>query len=279
MDSFFIISTIRSGSTVIADLCKSAKNCMCNNEESSDIPIITWHVMHDPDYSPKAWVQKVLANRIEAANRYGIIYGDKYPLQFPLIPHLYKYLDCKFVYLTRNGKDVVRSMLNWNKQATGTVYTECLEPEQYSERAKKRNLIVKTGTAIHYSDAVRPRPEMKAKEDVDKWLSLSRIEMYAYYWTYVHQRCLDYFSKIPSEKIFTIDMSDKNRYSRVDEMGKWLGLKDAKSLEDFDKKHNSVEHNNMGTSNAYPPFDEWGEEDKTKFYRFAKPMMEYFGYE
>jgi hypothetical protein len=280
MKSFFVISTIRSGSTAIAALCNTAKNCWCGDEELCGMPQAVWNVIYDKSFCPDVWIDGVVGGEVKMANDNGMIYGAKYPLQYPMVPHLYNRLNCKFVYLLRDGREVVRSMLNWNQQATGTVYLECREPEKYVGKAAARRKTLARTIYSYYPDAVRPRPFFDDPDySVDDWLKLSRIEMYSYYWAKVHETVQGFFNHIPKQNVFTLDMSADNRVKKADEMIDWLEFDDADSLANLRPDHNSLESKDLGDSTSYKHWKHWDSETLEKFNRFAGPMMQRLGYE
>lgn len=277
MRAFFVISSIRSGSTGIAAMFDSAINCICGNEILEGAPFAVWSLLNDPDYSPDSWIEKIVKTQIEVANENGFVYGQKYPLIYPLIPHLYEKLRCKFVYLVRDGRDVVRSMLNWNRSGTGTVYRECKEPEDYVGRAADRRQRLKKTVYSYFPDLVKPRPEPNDPL-YKEWPNLSRIEMYSYYWASVHKSTLRSFEGVPDGDIYRIDMSSDNRTDVAMDVAAKLGLDTPRPMFEIGMRYNSLEDNGFGTSQFYKHWTEWTEGEMSRFNRFAAPMMKRLGY-
>jgi hypothetical protein len=241
------------------------------------MPIVVWHKINYPGYNPNYWINRVVRAEIYMVNSAKKIYGMKFPLQYPLIPNLYEVLECKFVYLKRDGREVVRSMLNWNQQATGTVYRECQEPEEYHGRAKQRRDWMNSTIYTYYQDMIKPRP--RSGKLAKNWLKLSRVEMYAYYWAAVHEEIAMLFREIPPENVFTLDMSSAHRFERAVEMTDWLGLRGAKTLRDLRPDTNSLEDTEFGKSNSYKHWSEWDDETTESFNKYAGKMMLLMGYE
>lgn len=53
----------------------------------------------------------------------GFKYGDKNMAYMPFIPYLVTLWDCKIVFLVRDGRDSVRSIMDWHDFRVHNIYT------------------------------------------------------------------------------------------------------------------------------------------------------------
>jgi len=254
---FFIVSCGRSGSTALSEICDAADNCTCFNEPFPEsLKTVLWHVENNPHYDPRSWIKEKMSN----APLYEIC-GLKDPAIGPLIPYLDDVFDAKFVYLKRDGREVVRSLQNWNQQTSGMVYRECKEPVKYSQKAMKFIAEIESTPKMYLTDVVKPRP--KAGEPFAKeWPELSRIEMYAWHWMKVNRVIED---NIKGRDFIKVDINNKES---VFAMADYLGLKMSKDTiaNMLNSKINSTGKRGLGAG-EYPHWSEWTPEQTTAYNR------------
>jgi len=267
---FFIISSVRSGSTAITQICNTASNCWCGMETHQNAKSVIWHLKNNPSYSPEEWIRGNIGAERQKTKK--PIYGQKDPVFGPLIPYLHEAFDCKFVYLIRDGREVVTSMLNWNQNTTGYLYRECREPVELSEAALEFSRKIEKAPFIYLSDLVRPRPEPD-EPIAEVWRYLSRLEMYAWYWKRSNEIIQENLAKIPAKKAFWINLSNGTSVDQVNDMIKWIGLENVGNVRPMlESRINSSEERGFGKG-TYPHWSEWSDSDKDKFDRIAGDMM------
>ena len=106
---FFIVSAPRSGSTMLARICGSGSNCLCEVEPFTEL-------VNRPD-------QLMLKIRQHIESHYIEVYGQKDPEYCTLIPRLYKEFKCKFIYPVRETAKAGKSLYNWQRYFTGGIRT------------------------------------------------------------------------------------------------------------------------------------------------------------
>ncbi len=270
--SFFVVSSMRSGSTGLSAILNSAKNCVCHNE-TMFLKTITWLKLNDLIFSPMVFLQNVFRPVIERTIRDHGNYGLKDPSLFPLISDLYEAFGSRFVYITRDGRDVVRSILNWNQVSSGLVYTECKEDESYQCRAIQRRNKLKETPFVYMTELIRPRNKVKGWED------LSRFEMYCYYWVWSNETIMDALDELPQDRVFRVKNSTPESANRVEKLLDWLGLETKIDVHKImSSRFNSTEHLKLGTG-TYKHWSEWPDDWTEKFWSIAGPTMRKLGYE
>src|SRR5688572_29337929 len=85
--------------------------------------------------NPHRVLAEQLMPRVAAALDDGAVHGEKNLTLGPFVPHLHTMLNCRFVWIVRDGRDVVRSLLNWHGEAFGNIYRECTEDDPLSDQA------------------------------------------------------------------------------------------------------------------------------------------------
>ena len=280
MNIFFIISVARSGSTAISSICSEAQNCQCEVEPWGITKVMTRQLMDGKLKDPTPWIQKIMRPVVKKKLKKVEVYGEKDPVYAPFIPFFYDVFKCKFIFLTRDGRDVVKSMINWHTQKSGLYYVECKETEILREKAKKNVNKYRKHKMIKYlPDYARPRP-LEGDPLYNKWKNLSRLEMCAFYWSKINEICLEGLKNIPENKQLRIDLSSPDPSKKVNKMVDFLGLKGLSkdTIDSFLKgKINSLTYRGHPEGN-FPHWSKWNKKTTKKFYNIAGGMMTKLGY-
>ena len=278
MNSFFILSCARSGSTSLAKILNTSTNSICQSEPMPNLCVETRLAMEDKLSELQidhALEESVVARVKQFADEYEV-YGEKNVTFAPFITKMYEKLCCKFIFLKRDGRDVVTSMMNWHEHKFGNFYKEA-----NSKCNPTNDALVAAQNLLAYqdiSDYSRPRP-LKGDELYYKWNKLSRFEMCSYYWSTINELYLKELAKIPKEAYIELDYTNVTTDQMI-EIGKFLGLKDFK-YETIDnmlnKKINSLEDRGHN-SGKFPKWTEWNSELREMFDKFASGTMYKLGY-
>jgi hypothetical protein len=273
MNSFFILSSARSGSTSLAKILNTSSNSICQSEPMPNLNIETRLAMEGKltdDEIYKFLEESVIGRSHEFLKEYEV-YGEKNVTYAPFITKMYEKLGCKFVFLKRDGRDVVTSMMNWHEQKFGNFYKEANTKGNPSNEAliSAQNLLAYQDT----SDFARPRP-LKNDSLYNEWNKLSRFEMCSYYWSYINELYLKELSMIPKDAWFELDYTNITP-DRMIELGEFLGL-DGLEKNNIDKmlnqKINSLSDRNS-TSGKFLSWNNWDNDTRDKFDRFASDTM------
>jgi len=278
MNSYFILSCARSGSTSLAKILNTSTNSVCQSEPMPNLCVETRLAMEGQlglDDIDKALEESVVS-RVNEFSKDNAIYGEKNVTFAPFITHIHDKLACKFIFLKRDGRDVVTSMMNWHEHKFGNFYKEANSSANPSNDA-----LVSAKNLLAYqdiSDFSRPRP-LKNDKLYYEWSSLSRFEMCSYYWSYINELYLEELAKIPKENYIELDYTNVSA-DRMIEIGEFLGLEgfEHKTIyEMLNKKINSLEDRGHN-SGQFPKWTEWDSNLRDKFDRFAKDTMYKLGY-
>jgi hypothetical protein len=225
---------------------------------------------------PMAVVEGTVISRVKEKLKEVEVYGEKNVTYGPFIPYLYETLQCKFVFIKRDGRDVTTSLVNWHEQKFGTIYRECKDPGDLSQIAiaSVANLPVHMDT----SDYSRPRPP---KDDPlhQEWESLTRAEMCAYYWACINELYMRELRKIPNNMRIEVDYSNvtADDIMAVAEFCGLQGIKKDTAQKILDKKINSLSCRG-NSSGTYPEWKNWDSGIRRRFDRIAFKTMYQLGY-
>lgn len=278
MNSYFILSCARSGSTSLAKILNTSTNSLCQSEPSPNLNR-EMRLAIEGKLSPldidRILEESVVKRSEEFLNQYEV-YGEKNVTYAPFVSKIYEKLGCKFIFLKRDGRDVVTSMMNWHEHKFGDFYKEANSKGNPSNDAllAAKELLAYQDT----SDFSRPRP-LKNDPLYYEWATLSRFEMCSYYWGYSNALYLKELSKIPKESYMELDYTNITA-EKVIEVGEFLGLKglelaNVKIM--LDHKINSLEDRGHHQG-AFPKWSEWNHLLREQFDRFASDLMYKLGY-
>jgi len=271
---FFIVASARSGSTSLARILDTAANGTCAVEPMPNLNRETRLAMDGCLADPMAVVRQTIVPRVQQQE--GDVYGEKNVTYGPFIPHLHQALGCRFVFLTRDGRDVVRSLVNWHEQKFGTIYRECRDPGHLSPQALKSaaSLPVHQDT----SDYARPRPR-PGDPLYGAWEHLGRDEMCAYYWSRLNDLYLDRLADLPDDASMRINYTSPTADDvlRVAAFCGLTGLREGVVRKMLDRRINSLS-DREAPDGLYPDWKDWDGGRRRRFDRLAAATMQRLGY-
>ncbi len=273
MNSYFILSCARSGSTSLASILNDANNGKCAVEPNPNFNYETRRAMDGLLNADEkaALINNFIVPRVKKELESLEVYGEKNITYAPFVKEMHQALNPKFVYLHRDGRDVVTSLMNWHNQMFGSIYRECADPGELSTLAKERaaNLTINLDT----SDYSRPRPNINDPLYLT-WSSLSREEMCAYYWSHINNLYLSQIRALPPSTYHTIDYTNVN-VDDIESLYNFLGLQGfARDViaEQLSNKINSLKQR-TGAEGRYSSWQNWDGGQRRRFNQIAKNTM------
>jgi hypothetical protein len=255
----------------------SASNGVCLSEPEPNLNVETRQVMDRLEVDRAGILERTLFPRVRRALQASQVYGEKSLNLAPFLQELHARLGCSFLWLTRDGRDVVRSLIDWHNNKFADIYRECSDPGTLAPGARAfiRGLPVEKDT----SDFSRPRPQ-PGEPLHDRWEQLSRLEMCAYYWSTINGLLLSELRKLPRGAWMRIDYTDPTR-TDVLEAAEFVGLEglEPRAVDDMlADRINSLAERGTDAMVRMPPWPDWPEEAAAAFRRIAGPMMVALGY-
>lgn len=275
---FLLAGVARSGTTSLARILDTASNGCCLVEPSPNLNVATRLMMEGRLPDPLGELSRTVVGRLKAhlANGQGI-YGEKDVTYAPFIRMIYEQTGCRFVFCHRDGRDVVRSLINWHDRKFGSVYRECAESGDLSAAAI--NAAANLPIGLDTSDYSRPRPAAGSPEHL-AWDSWSRAEMCAHYWSTVNELYLKELKGIPPSSWIGIDYTAPT-VQTVLKVAQFLGLEglDQDTVQvSLDRRINSLAERGEKTEGSYPKWTEWDGGMRRRFDQRAAPAMHNLGY-
>ncbi len=273
---FFVLTVARSGSTSLARILDGASNGCCAVEPAPNLNVESRLAWEGRLGDPKPVLERTIVPRVTAGLEKHEVYGEKNLTYGPFIPALHERLGCRFVFLHRDGRDVVRSLIDWHDRMFGSVYREAPDPGRLSRRAREAaaNLLLTHDT----SDYSRPRP-LRGSSLEAEWPTLGRDEMCAWYWATANDLYRERLGQIPPEAWMPLDYSHCDAEGIV-EVARFLGLRglDATQVaQQRERRINSLA-DRTGEAGVTPRWPDWDGGARRRFERFAAPCMERLGY-
>jgi len=268
---YFIFGAFRSGTTAFCHLLQLANGVVAFVEHPPKLCIEARMLYEDRLTDPGEIIWQARGSGIQSVTeKKGLTYIDKNPNYLLFVPYLLRRFDCKFIYLYRDGRDVVRSMMDWHDIQQKDIYT-LAEDETGSERID--------GTRFPWDySLLRPRESEKLYLG---WRLLSRFQKCSWYWARYNELALGTIGKVNQPKRFmSIDMTNATAKEMEAAYG-FIGLRGfdpAKVDELLSARINSVEWRS-GKENQFPHWIDWTEELCQLFGKFASPMMHRLGYQ
>lgn len=261
----------------MAHILDTATNGVCLSEPYPNLNVESRQMMEGRlEYPPFQILLQNLLPRVTQTMDKGLIHGEKNVTYGPFVPHLYDMLKCRFIFLKRDGRDVVTSLMNWHNDVFGNIYHECREDADLSEIAKAAvsTLDIEDDT----SDYARPRP-LPGDAYFDYWTNMSRFEMVSWYWRYINTLYQQNLSMIPKEHWIEIDyktVSAENIETLFDFLG-LTGFDKTKVDRMLSRKINSV-RDRVGEQSRFPSWPGWTSEQISQFNEIAGNTMTTLGY-
>jgi len=264
-DIFFIIGCPRSGTTAMTEMLNTASNAVVYTELPPKFCIAARLQYEGQLAYPKEFIHKSKAESTKSALNSGKKFGDKNPNYLYFIQELAEIWDCKFLFLNRDGRDVVRSSMDFHN-ARSAGYARYEDDESS----------LTTQPEDDFWDFVRIRP-LPSTPDFSRWREYDRFEKFAWGWAEYSRIMLEKAGQLNSSEYLQIDMTsvDTNRMKQVFDFLQLDGFESRRISKMLDAKINTT---NVKSAERFPDWRRWDEETLAKFNKHAQKMMETLGY-
>jgi hypothetical protein len=273
---YFVTSCARSGSTSLARILDTAPNGRCLVEPTPNLNVESRDFMEGRLADPFRVIAEHIAPRVASALDGGAVYGEKNVTLGPFIPHLDALLRCRFVWILRDGRDVVTSLMNWHMEAFGNIYRECAFADPLSPQAIAS--LAQVPPDLDTADYARPRPQ-PGDAWHDRWPSMSRFQMAAWYWAFINRLFAEQLRRIPADRWMRVDYT-RITVDGVAHLFDFLGLQGfdrARVAEMLGQRINSLE-DRFQTRGRFPHWSAWSSDQRRQFDEITGREMQEFGY-
>jgi hypothetical protein len=161
------------------------------------------------------------------------------------------------VYIVRDGRDWVRSHLNWG--------------EMYGKKGVRKLI-------SHNWPAASALPNDPYAE---RWESLSRFEQLCWAWARLNEFALDSLSKNPKARLFQFEkiFLGKERYQVLKELVTFAVSQPGIDSERIGSTDGWLERKIHQSTEGFPAWENWTSDQKSHFEGLCGPLMEKLGYE
>jgi hypothetical protein len=225
---------------------------------------------------PHAVLARDVAPRVARALDRGKHYIEKHISFVPFVPHLAELFPCKFLIPIRDGRDVVRSLMDWHTRFMPIFYQECREPTELGPEAAK--VLAEQQFFPDPFDYSLPRPD-RHDPWFEAWPAFTRFEMSAWYWNYLNCHLLRSLRQLPTDRYLIVDYTraDADTIRRCYDFLSLPGFSESKVRAVLDHRVNSLA-DRIGEGTRFPKWSDWSPELRHRFWELAFPAMRDLGF-
>jgi len=193
---FYIIGCARSGTTAIAKILNECKNGQIGIELKPNLCIESRNLYKGILENPKKILTDARLEQIKEAQKFNYIFADKNVNYLPFIPFIDEIWKPKFLFVIRDGKDVVRSLMDWHEYSQGNIFGMYEDDENSPNKSPTDD----------WWDYSRIRPN-KGDQEYKAWKKYTRFEKCTWYWSKYNEILLENYNKLPNNRKKIINMS------------------------------------------------------------------------
>jgi hypothetical protein len=255
-NAFFIIGCARSGTTAYARMLGTAANANVYIEQSPRLRKVSRDLLEGHLADPAQTLNHAKNQQLKNSWLEGKIYGDKNPCYLPFIPSIIELWDAKIIFIVRDGRDVVTSLMNWHELFALNIYAS----HEDTDDADPSN--------IDLWDYSRPRP--LPNEDLHgAWKSMSRFEKCCWYWSFFNDKALTLLDKLDSSLWLPIQANASlDQLKNAFDFLELTGFQSENLTTMLSAKINSA-YDRTKRQNVFPSWQEWSLAEQTRFEELA----------
>ncbi len=267
-DAFFLIGCWRSGTTALAHVLQSATNADLHVEALPKFQVEFRDRFEGRLRDGRPLLRDARQPLIDRATSADMIFGDKNPSYMAFLPELKDLWNCKVVFFVRDGRDVVRSLMDWHDMKAAIIYVREEDgaegPDPLPEADPWSYCLLRPGS----DDPLK-----------GEWKSLDRFEKCAWFWSEYNKAALARLAEWPDDRWLMVDTTGltPEGSEQVFDFLELKGFDKAKVKKLLNSRINSVEAR-LGLPDEFPRWTEWDDGLRLRFDRFAAPMMRRLGY-
>jgi hypothetical protein len=276
--TFYLTGAGRSGTTSCSRILGTASNARTVTEPAPNLALAVrdyrqgW--LRDP--RPVIWRNRIDAmRRVLGETRF---YGEKDLKTYCWLPYYRDLFNPRFVLVSRDGREVVASLLDWHYRVHGNLYRELDDDDRLGPQALARRKERPLERDQTEQGRPRPRPGDPAYE---AWPSMSRTGMFAWYWSHTMRVAQRDLYRIEDGRWRTIE------YGADLDAGAFRTLFDFLELDGFDEgvvasmladRINSFAEKASEPARTLGPWTAWSDEQMAEFERHAGDAMVELGH-
>lgn len=265
-DVFFIVGFSRSGTTAMARILDTAANAKVFVEQPPKMCIAARMKYEGFLPYPGEFILKSKQEKIREVHSQKMIYGDKNLNYLYFIEEMKHLWHCKFIFLVRDGREVVRSAMNWDKKYPGRNYN------RYEDHPDSKI----TQPEEDFWDFGRIRP-LAGDKIFKNWKSMELFEKFAWSWNEYNKILLDHIEKLDQDDYLLLDMNNIEEKD-IYQVFEFLNLRGYKKTDIHKMLKSKINTTPLKESEVFPHWSGWDTNLTGKFEFYASEMMERIGY-
>lgn len=276
--TFFVTGAGRSGTTSCIRILGTAENVITYSEPVPRMAVEIRRHAIGRLRDPRAVIWRNRVGRVREAIDSGKIYGEKDLQVFCWLPFYRQLFKGRFLFVSRDGRDVIRSFMDFHYRVNGTMYREVQDDHLLSETAREE-LVERLGKPDPVEEG-RPRP-LPGDPFYDRWEQLSRLQMIAWYWSYTNRVALRDLYRLGPAVWRSIDYSKPLEAAHFRDIFTFLdlsGFNESRVEEMLQSRINSIQSKFKTSMERYPHWSQWPDCDASGFDEVAKSTMAELGY-
>ena len=275
-----IIGCPRSGTTFVSNLLSISSKVYNNGEPLPNNPKEARYKYDNKFFFETFTLNKSLFSRIKNFNLKNKINVEKNINYLPFVKSILQCSNLKIIYVYRDGRDVVSSMINWNNSIFGNFYIEAKDHDLNLKPDAKKNKKKLFEQNNHEDDFGRPRPD-KNDPNYGLWSSYNLFQMCSWYWSFANRFFLNIYFNLNKKfrkRVYLFNCTDpkvedvkklfffsKIKYKKKD-------LIKVQKLINKKIKINSLKER-FNIDNQFPSYKSWSETEKFQFDILANSTM------
>lgn len=273
---FVLVGCARSGTTSLARILDGASNGHCAIEPVPNLNLESRQAIEGRLGDVDRLLSDTVLARLASSSEHQV-YGEKNVTYGPFLDRIQALSKCRVVFMHRDGRDVVRSLINWHDRKFGTVYRECREPGTLAPSAISS--AASLPVALDTSDFSRPRPARESPLG-RRWEDLSRLEMCTYYWSVANHQYVCALEAIDRDSQTWVDYTRPDADAVLD-VAAFLGLEglDRQGVADMlARRINSLADRGESEAGGFPRWTDWNGRQRERFEALGRDTMRSLGY-
>ena len=261
---FFIIGNPRSGTNAITEIFNTASNAEVYIEQEPKLRIASRLHYELVLPRPKEFIYKAKIDKIKKTLKREKIYGDKNPNYLVFVEELVELWNPKFIFIYRDPRDVVRSLIDFNKYRA-PIYA------RYEDNKNSNIVQIEENKDIKW-DFSKLRPRRK-DSIYNSWQELSLFEKCCWSWAKFNEITLEKIKRLEKDRYRLINI-DKISPESLKEIFEFLNLKGFNSQKIqtiMSGKRNSIE-DLVEEKERFPHWKNWKEELTNQFNKYCQSV-------
>lgn len=265
----FIVSTGRAGSNMLAKVLAHHPDLIAFHEPRPQLnaeALARWRGSHSVGRI-RAKIKSKRSWLIEQAGWNQCTYVESSHFCSHLIEDLHAMHNARFIHLHRDGRAFVRSGLErdwWYPERRTAIFGDKHSENNLFKRWIRRKFLTDIGFS---SDDHRLDPPRYMK---------SRVEKISWLWVEINSVIMNQMAYLPTDAYTSISLNSFSR-NEVEKLLRFIGASDAEEV--VGPMMRAASHRpNRTRERRIPPFNEWEDEQKQRFWKIAGPLMTELGY-